>query len=48
MLYTLINVTDIIALTIVALVFIIIFFLWFFRFRKKAKKILADAAKGQR
>ena len=48
MLYTLVNVTDIIALTIVALIFIIIFSSDFSVFGKKRKKILADAAKGQR
>ena len=46
MLYTLVVVTDIIALTIVALIFIIIFSRWFFRFRKKAKKDPCGCSKG--
>ena len=46
MLYTLINATDIIALTTVALIFITILFLWFFRFRKEAKKDPCGCSKG--
>lgn len=46
MFYTLINATDIIALTTVALIFIIIFFLWLFRFRKEAKKDPCGCSKG--